>query len=211
VDHQAVPSKALYFEAEAVAMRQRVIFLSLSMVTVLIIAQKAKAQIYTYTDQRGVVHFTNVPTDNRFRLYRRDSMRPPDDPYRYQRYEDLIKWAARKYGVDAALIKAIIRVESDFYPWAISHKGAKGLMQLMPDTAMLLLVNNPFDPRENIDAGVRFYRHLLGQLNGDIVLALAAYNAGLEAVRKYNGVPPFQETAHYVRKVLHFFRGYRQP
>jgi soluble lytic murein transglycosylase-like protein len=190
-------------------MRQRLILLLLSMLTVLTITAKAKAQIYSYTDKNGVVHFTNVPTDKKFRLYRPNSMRFPDDPYRYQRYEELIKWAARRYGIHSALIKAIIRVESDFDPWAVSYKGAKGLMQLMPDTTMLMMVNNPFDPRENIDAGVRFYRHLLWQLNNDMVLALAAYNAGLEAVRKYNCVPPFAETTYYVRKVLYFFRSYQ--
>jgi len=185
------------------------ILVFLSIPLTLIIIAKANAQIYTCTDKNGVIHFTNVPTDKRFSLHRPYGMKLKADPYKHRRYDAIINWAARKYGLDSALIKAIIRVESNFDPRAVSRKGARGLMQLMPETVRRLAVNNPFDPSENIDAGVRFFRHLMSQLNGDMVLALAAYNSGLSAVRKYNSVPPFAETARFVKKVLHFFSYYQ--
>ncbi|MBW2145554.1 MAG: lytic transglycosylase domain-containing protein [Deltaproteobacteria bacterium] len=184
-----------------------IVFLSV-LITLSVIAQP-KAQIYTYTDRDGVLHFTNVPTDKRFRLYKPTGFGARAGLYRHQRYDSIIKLAARKHGLDWALIKAMIHVESNFNPRAISRKGAKGLMQLMPETAKRMAVNNSFDPWENINGGVRFFRHLLSQLNGDMILALAAYNAGLDAVRKYKRVPPFRETNRFVKKVLYYFRHYQ--
>ncbi len=190
-------------------MIQRFIVVLLSILLTLIVNAKSKAQVYTYTDRNGVLHFTNVPTDKKFRLYRPSGFQYIADPHRHRRYDSIIKWAAKKHELNWALIKAIIHVESNFNPRAVSRKGAKGLMQLMPKTVRRMAVYNPFDPRENIEAGVRFFRHLLSQLNGDMILALAAYNAGLDNVRKYKRVPPFKETTRFVKKVLYYFQYYQ--
>ncbi len=118
--------------------------------------------------------------------------------------------AANRYQVDSALIKAIIMVESSYNPRAISKRGAKGLMQLMPRAAKALGVRDSFNPEQNINAGVRHFKDLLNQFNGDIKLALAAYNAGSRKVREYQGVPPFKATHYYIKKVFEYYRYYRE-
>jgi soluble lytic murein transglycosylase-like protein len=118
------------------------------------------------------------------------------------RYDRLIQRTASRHRVDPALVKAMVHVESAFNPLAISRKGAAGLMQLMPATAQRYGIDNIFDPAQNLEAGTRHLRHLLGIYNQDKRLALAAYNAGQEAVERYRGVPPFSETRRYVHKVL---------
>lgn len=114
------------------------------------------------------------------------------------------------FNLDKHLIKAIIMAESNFNPTAVSPKGAAGLMQLMPETARLVKVSNRFDPKQNIYGGIKYFRHLLDRFNQNIVLALAAYNAGPENVAKYGGVPPFKETQNYVRSVLNLWRQFRE-
>ena len=122
-------------------------------------------------------------------------------------YRELVEAAAARYSVDADLITSVIAVESSFDPRAVSRKNARGLMQLLPQTAARLGVQNIYDPQENIDAGTRYLRELLQRYNNDLVLALAAYNAGPERVQQYGHVPPFAETISYVRRVK---RGYEK-
>jgi soluble lytic murein transglycosylase-like protein len=120
-------------------------------------------------------------------------------------FEPIILQAAQRYDIDAAMIKAIIMAESNFNPKAVSNKGAKGLMQLMPGTAEYLGVEDSFDPTHNIEGGVRYFKILLDRFQDDIKLALAAYNAGSRNVRKYGGVPPFRATQSYIDKVLKYY------
>lgn len=176
---------------------------------------EAKADIYRYEDSNGVVHFTDAPTDKRFKIFMRDikrekqlrtSFRISGDP---ARYESLISSCAVKYGVDKSLIKAVIHAESAYNPNAVSRKGAQGLMQLMPKTAQDLKVADAFDPAENIRGGVRYLKFLLDTCKGDVSLALAAYNAGLSRVARYGGIPPYQETRSYVSKVLEYQKNYQ--
>ena len=121
-------------------------------------------------------------------------------------FEDHIMQAAQTYQVDPTLIRAIIMAESSYNPRAVSHRGAQGLMQLMPTTAKWLGIQDSFDPAMNIDGGVRYFKKLLDRFDGDVKLALAAYNAGSRYVRKYGGVPPFKATRIYIKKVLHYHR-----
>jgi soluble lytic murein transglycosylase-like protein len=124
-------------------------------------------------------------------------------------FHPIIIQTAICYQVDPALVKAIIMAESGFNPRAISKKGAKGLMQLMPETAKELNVEDIFNPQQNIDGGVRYFKKLVNQFNGDLKLALAAYNAGSKTVRQYKGVPPFKATQHYIKKVFEYYQLYK--
>jgi hypothetical protein len=124
-------------------------------------------------------------------------------------FHPIILEAADRYEVDLALIKAIIMVEYSYNPNAISRRGAKGLMQLMPKTAEALGVGDSFNPEHNINAGVRYFKKLLDQFDGDVKLALAAYNAGSRKVKKYNGVPPFKATRCYIKKVFKYHKYYK--
>ena len=150
------------------------------------------AGIYMYIDSKGVSHFTNVPTSSNYRLYIRE--RPAKSSY--------ITEASKKHGVSFPLLKAIINVESDFNPKAVSTAGALGLMQIMPANIRKLRIRDPFNPRENIMGGTRYLKELLQRYNGKLPLALAAYNAGPTMVDRYNGIPPIKETENYVRKVM---------
>jgi hypothetical protein len=170
-------------------------------------------------DEAGVVHYTNNPCHPLYRRLAPDACRPPEpDPVDVGREAAMpaapvprafareIEQAAGRYGVDHRLVQAVVQVESGGNPRAVSPKGARGLMQLMPARAEALGVRDSFDPGANLDGGVRHLKDLLSRFSDDLTLALAAYNAGEEAVRLHNGVPPFRETQDYVRKVLAIYR-----
>jgi soluble lytic murein transglycosylase len=169
----------------------------------------AGADVYVYKDKQGVLIFTNVPTHGGYRRVIRENNVDLSGAASNNAYEDLIRSAADRHSVDPDLIRAVIKVESDFNSNARSHKGAMGLMQLMPDTARLHNVADTFNPRENIEGGIRHLKLLLGRFQGNLELTLAAYNAGMKAVEKHGGIPPFAETRDYVRRVLRHYDAYR--
>jgi soluble lytic murein transglycosylase-like protein len=185
----------------------------------LLISTPSSAGIYRYIDERGVVHFTNCPRDPKFILYLRESKEDVGEETRTaslssytkdsNNYDVLISELSQKYEVDSALIKAMIRAESGFNPLAVSRKGAKGLMQLMPETASRMKVSNVFNPKENIEGGVRYFKYLLSLFNNDLRLSLAAYNAGENLVAELRTIPPYRETVDYVRRVLNFYQSYK--
>ena len=164
------------------------------------------ADVYRYIDKNGVWHFTNIKSDHRYRLYVR-TMRKTPTQYKHD-YGDIIREASLRFGVDADFVKAIIKAESGFNHRAISVKGAQGLMQLMPETADAMAVNDPFDPEENIFGGTKYFSNLLKRFNNDNTLALAAYNAGPERVESCNGMPPFPETKAFVKRVMRYYHVY---
>ena len=175
----------------------------------LMLPSSSTADIYRYEDEEGVVHFTDAPTDKKFKIFMRDLRKDKELRTRIriaarnpQEFEHLVSAASAKYGVSASLIRAVIMAESGYNPQAVSRAGAGGLMQLMPGTAKSLKVADRFDPKQNVDGGVRYLRFLLDTFKGDVSLALAAYNAGLSNVAKYGGIPPFEETRTYVNRVL---------
>ena len=185
-----------------------------------------RADIYSYIDKDGVVHFTNIPRRSKKwkRVMktgpgkasaprgRRVDRVPPSDrsSSRYHRHDRHIEEAAALYHIPVPLVRAVVSVESDFDPRVVSRAGAQGLMQLMPFVSKGMGVTNPFDPRQNIFGGVRFLRILANRFAGDLVLTIASYHAGAGAVRKYGGIPPYETTQKYVRWVLsRYYRNIR--
>ena len=185
-------------------------FLFLSLSLVLWLPTVGVADVYVYKDKQGVLTFTNVPSHQGFRrVIREGNATLSGSGLAASSYEGLIRSASNRHNVDAALIRAIIKVESDFDSSARSQKGATGLMQLMPETARLHNVADLYDPSDNIEGGVRHLKLLLGKYQGDLELSLAAYNAGIKAVEKHGGIPPFAETRDYVKRVLSYYQTYR--
>lgn len=178
-------------------------------------ADPVRADVYKLTDPDGTLHFTNAPTDPRYRKMAASSgtaagwLRLPHapSPSGVRPYVKEIEDASLRYGVPVRLVSAVIRAESGFNPRAVSRKGARGLMQLMPTTASMLGVRNSFDPGQNIDGGVRHLRGLIDRFPQSLSLAIAAYNAGERAVVQYGGIPPYPETQDYVTKVMRFYSG----
>ncbi|MBW8305745.1 MAG: lytic transglycosylase domain-containing protein [Thiobacillus sp.] len=180
------------------------------------------ADIYVYTAADGTVSLSNVPTDARYEVLIAAPL-PAADPVTTHkpvkpapalagktRYDRMVDEASRTYGLDSALLHAVITVESSYNPKAVSNKGAAGLMQLMPATARRYGVADAFDPAQNLGGGARYLRDLLQMFDSDVSLALAAFNAGENAVKKHgNRIPPYRETLRYVPRVLDYYQRYR--
>ena len=186
-------------------------------------AGSAMADIYSFKDEKGVMHFTNIKgLDNRYRLIRKEDGTPITPAYGatrvymptqadIDRYSHIIQAAAKAYGVEPSLVHAVISAESGYDRYAVSRTGAMGLMQLMPDTARRYGVQNMMDPAENIHGGVRYLADLLQMFKGRLDLAIAGYNAGENAViRAGLRVPDYAETRHYVPKVLGFYKNFQK-
>ncbi|MCS6799105.1 MAG: lytic transglycosylase domain-containing protein [Myxococcota bacterium] len=187
-------------------------------------APSARADIYRCVGADGSEHYTNIRPAHGMRCTvvvrerpgplranaRRDRVPARDrSPERYVRYDAHIRDAARLYQLPEALLRAVMRVESDFNPNVVSEAGAMGLMQLMPRTAAAMGVRDPFDPRQNVLGGARYLRLLANKFYGDLILTLAAYNAGEGAVLRHRGLPPYEETRRYVRNVLRYYHAFR--
>jgi soluble lytic murein transglycosylase len=169
------------------------------------------ADIYKYIDGDGVLHFTDVPVSKgQDRLYIMEQPKKIKKIYSSRKYDKYISAASRKYGVSFQLLKAMIKVESDFNPRAVSRAGAKGLMQIMPLNFNSLKITDPFNPKENIYGGTQYLRKLLEHYDGKLTLALAAYNAGPTTVDRYETIPPFPETQQYVKKVIQYYYAYKK-
>ena len=187
-----------------------------TVISALIVPQGATAKpaVYKFIDARGVIHFSNAPSDSRYRVIKPRPKATGSSPKARadlpinHGYDSLIMREARANRLDPALIKAVIAAESNFSPRAVSRAGAQGLMQLMPKTAEQLGVEDPFGEAENVSGGTRYLREMLDRY-GDLSRALAAYNAGPKAVDRYRGIPPYPETKAYVKRVLAYYRGYR--
>lgn len=185
--------------------------LSAVVLVCLLAAPAAADTLYKFVDGEGTIHFSNTPNDPRYRAVATLGKPAPGSSYRRtpqsRTYDPLIERTALTNGVPPALVKAVIAAESAFDVRAVSHKGAQGLMQLMPDTADALGVRNPFRAEENVSGGTRYLRSMLDRY-GDMERALAAYNAGPTAVDRHRGIPPYRETQEYVERVLAYYRRY---
>jgi len=168
------------------------------------------AEIYTYIDQEGTLHFTNAPvrSDDKIQIRKLSELSScfSTTPLISRQYDYHIARAALAYDIPFSLIKAMIKVESDYNPEAVSRAGAKGLMQLMPANIKAYGIINPFDPHENIMTGTQYLKSLFEKFNGNLSLALAAYNAGPACVEKYDSIPPYEETQAYVERVMTYYQ-----
>lgn len=172
----------------------------------------AQAQISQRVGADGVIELSSTRRPDKPAAKdapRRIVMPSPGSAVRATRFDDYIREAARLYRIPEALIRAVIKVESNFDPRAVSPANARGLMQMIPATAERMMVNDIFDPRQNILGGTRYLRILANTFNGNLQLTIAAYNAGERAVARYGGIPPYEETQHYVVDVLSYYEAYR--
>lgn len=200
-----------------------ILAVKIAVLALIALASTARADIYSYTDETGASHFSNIPNDRRYTLFLKEQSKPhsqPSIPVQTARtpfsrenrahFYPLIQTAASTHAIDPSLLHAVILAESGYNPRAVSRKGAMGLMQLMPGTASRYGVSDAFDPVQNVHAGARYLNDLLKMFNQDLNLALAAYNAGEKSVIKYgNRIPPYRETVAYVPKVLDNYRKFR--
>ena len=164
------------------------------------------ADIYMFIDSQGVLNFTNAPTSSQYTLYIKER---PNPAAATKKYDGIIQEASDTFGLSFPLLKAIIKVESDFNSRAVSRKGALGLMQIMPQNLRAFNIREPYDPKDNIMGGARYFKSLIKRFEGKLPLALAAYNAGPTIVDKYRNIPPIKETEEYVKKVMKYFYLYK--
>lgn len=167
-------------------------------------------KIYVYIDQNGDLFYTNRPTASNNKIYVKKRPSPILKHEVPNRYDHIVKKASKHYGLSPSLIKAVIKVESDYNPNAVSKSGAMGLMQIMPENARNLELQHPFNPGENIMAGVRYLKHLMNRFDGKLILALAAYNAGPGNVERFETIPPFQETEDFVARVMMYYHALKR-
>jgi soluble lytic murein transglycosylase-like protein len=201
-----------------VTMRKTVL---LAAVGFALLSSEARGDIFTFTDGSGVIHFTNIkPAGKKFKVFLKTPENrkakkgvipiPAKDksPERFSRYDKHVKEASDLYLIPQALIKAVIKVESDFDPDVVSVAGAEGLMQLLPGTAERMKVKDSFNPRQNVMGGTKYLRVLANMFEGDLLLTIAGYHAGEGNVIKYEGIPPFKTTIGYIKKVLKYYVHY---
>jgi soluble lytic murein transglycosylase len=188
-----------------------ILFLSIGIaIAVTILVSPLHADIYMYIDSEGVLHFTNTPTTSDYKLYIRERPRKKTlIDQMTSKYDPIIMEATETLGLSFPLVKAMIRVESNFDPTAVSRKGALGLMQIMPNNLEVLDISDPFDPRQNIMGGSAYFKQMMERYEGKLPLALAAYNAGPSVVDRYGDIPPIKETEDYVQKVMKLYYALR--
>lgn len=182
----------------------------------LFVSVESQADIYKYISDDGTVYFTNAPIEENGTVVVKEkrSYQRPNKEYNKgyvhrENFHNMAEERAKRHNIDPQLVKAVIKAESNWNPNAVSPKGAQGLMQLMPSTASIMGVSNPFNPEANIDGGIRYLKYLLQKFNGNLTLALAAYNAGPKLVEKIKSVPPIPETITYVKRVINYYSGGR--
>ena len=187
-------------------------YLFILLLVVLFLPGSTAADIYKYIDSNGVLHFTNAltRTDSEMNFFVDASPGRNQRFYTTSKFDSIIRKASSKFGVDFSLVKAVIKVESDFNPRAVSRKGAAGLMQIMPFNFQSFYVSDPFDPVDNIMGGTYYLGKLIRKYKNKLPLALAAYNAGPTTVDAHQDIPPFNETRRYVKKVMYAYNIYKR-
>jgi len=189
-----------------IAVQIRIMGILIVALFLFVVVPVVQADIYLFIDSQGVLHFTNAPTSSQYTLYIKERPKPATAT---KKYDVIIQEASDTFGLSFSLLKAMIKVESNFDSRAISKKGALGLMQIMPQNLQAFNIREPYDPKDNIMGGARYFKSLLERFEGKLPLALAAYNAGPTIVDKYRNIPPIKETEDYVKKVMKYFYLYK--
>ncbi len=189
-----------------IAVQIRIVGMLIAVLFLFVAVPVVQADIYLFIDSQGVLHFTNAPTSSQYTLYIKERPKPATAT---KKYDGIIQEASNTFGLSFSLLKAMIKVESDFDSRAVSKKGALGLMQIMPQNLQAFNIREPYDPKDNIMGGARYFKSLIERFEGKLPLALAAYNAGPTIVDKYRDIPPIKETQDYVKKVMKYFYLYK--
>ncbi len=189
-----------------IAVQIRIVGMLIAVLFLFVAVPVVQADIYLFIDSQGVLHFTNAPTSSQYTLYIKERPKPATAT---KKYDGIIQEASNTFDLSFSLLKAMIKVESDFDSRAVSKKGALGLMQIMPQNLQAFNIREPYDPKDNIMGGARYFKLLIERFEGKLPLALAAYNAGPTIVDKYRDIPPIKETQDYVKKVMKYFYIYK--
>ncbi len=189
-----------------IAVQIRIVGMLIAVLFLFVAVPVVQADIYLFIDSQGVLHFTNAPTSSQYTLYIKERPKPATAT---KKYDGIIQEASNMFGLSFSLLKAMIKVESNFDSRAVSKKGALGLMQIMPQNLQAFNIREPYDPKDNIMGGARYFKSLIERFEGKLPLALAAYNAGPTIVDKYRDIPPIKETQDYVKKVMKYFYLYK--